>query len=95
MVPRIDFGGAEFVCDPVSGIFQINLPDISSDPFVEENSLPKTLEIAKGSFELLLQDATNRNSVRHLRVKKDSSPIGELAVKPKHPSVIEFAVEEH
>jgi hypothetical protein len=95
MVPRIDFGGAEFVCDPVSGIFQINLPDISSDPFVEENSLPETLEIAKGSFELLLQDATNRNSVRHLRVKTDSSPIGELAVKPKYPSVIEFAVEEH
>jgi hypothetical protein len=92
MVPRIDLGRAEFVGDPANGLFQISLSDISSDPFVEENALPKTSEIAKGSFELLLP---SRNSVRHLRAKTDSSPLNGLAVKSNYPSVIEFTVEAH
>lgn len=95
MVPQIDLGRAEFVGDPANGVFQISVPDVSRDPFVDKNSLPKTWEVARGSFDLRLWDVTSRNSLRHLRAKTDSSPVGGLAVKPSYPSVLEFTFEAH
>ena len=95
MVPQIDLGRAEFIGDPANGVFQISVPDVSRDPFVDKNSLPKTWEVGKGSFDLRLWDVTTRNSLRHLRAKTESSPVGGLAVKPTYPTILEFALEAH